>query len=66
MWRDVIKRIINGSSEGMACVTGCNTENDKWFVWVNGFCERMVCVKGFNTENDKWFVWLSGLCAGIW
>ena len=33
----------DGLCEGLVCVKGCNTENDKWFVWLSGLC--------------GWFVW---------
>ena len=73
--------MINGLFEGMVCVKGCNTENDKWFVWLSCLCEGMVCVWTLwsdtiqticNTQKDKWlilhifwFVWRDGLCEGM-
>ena len=39
VWRDM----INCLCERLVCVKGCNTENDKWFVW-KGLLVWMVCV----------------------
>ena len=54
--------ILSDLCEGLDCVWSlwsdtigitCNTENDKWFVW-------LIC----NTDNNEWFVWRDGLCVG--